>query len=901
MNDFLIEKVLGKGSFGSVYLVRRKEDNKIYALKSVILEKLNKKEQENSVNEVRILASVNHPNVIGYKEAFWDDKIKTLNIVMEYADDGDLQTKISKMRKEGGMFNETIIWSYSIQMIEGLKALHDKKIMHRDLKSANIFLVKDKHQCKIGDMNVSKVIKEKVLLTQTGTPYYASPEVWRDEPYSYKSDLWSIGCVIYELCALRPPFKGKDLDELFINVCKGKLERISHVYSEDLWKMINMLLQVDVNKRVDCDKFLNNKLITKKIKEMKMINSEFRNLEKNKDINDGILLDTIRFDNIFDIKRQLPTKKNYNDINNNNNISKQNSKKSSVRNYYDDDNSSNTNSNNINNSNIKNNNNNPKNKIKSNKIYGYNLTNKGTKPMKYQKITSKNNKIIYSGKNSKLEKIRNSLQKEKEIKDCDKTEQLIESKKQLVKKNQRSVFSELEKYKTNDNKEYEDDERVKTENKKSLKSKLEASSEKDTLIYKKPLPKIDQNENSIQIKEPMTTKRVAKKIDFIERSKTPLGNINKSSSYKNDYNGIINTKQTYSLRNNYKKLKEAVSPKNNTLKNNNEINYNSLIANSIITGKERNVLNNVIKKKVYDKKINIKNNFNNSNDDRPASTIPFKRNKILLNYKGQNSDLNKDISDIKNDFDYILNKEYKNNKKKNVIDYILNNDNENNNENNDNNNINVNNSSIKLNSHINSKAYYDINALNKEKVNYIYGRPLTTKNSEFSKNRMRKRPKIEEIDVKEEENLIEKKIQNKKYINREIQKNSLRDKEFFEQKRNILSDRDMTNPELLMMMNPIKIKENKKELGKTLNISVNTSEQNNFLRHLKPHKLTHMNGGSNNNPRYNNYYSSNNNSTVNNNSSTINNNPQIFNNFYSINNVGAASYPVKVINVFNNN
>ena len=122
MNDFIIEKVLGKGSFGSVYLVRRKEDNKIYALKSVILEKLNKKEQQNSVNEVRILASVNHPNVIGYKEAFWDDSQNTLNIVMEYADDGDLQTKIIKMRKEGGMFQEKLIWLYSIQMIEGLKA-----------------------------------------------------------------------------------------------------------------------------------------------------------------------------------------------------------------------------------------------------------------------------------------------------------------------------------------------------------------------------------------------------------------------------------------------------------------------------------------------------------------------------------------------------------------------------------------------------------------------------------------------------------------------------------------------------------------------------------------------------------------------------------------------------------
>ena len=315
ISDFEKVKELGKGSFGSVYLVRRKEDHKIYALKSVYLQKLNKKEQQNSGNEVRILASVNHPNVIGYKEAFWDEKDNSLNIVMEYADDGDLQTKINKMRKERTRFEENLIWSYSIQMIEGLKALHDKNIMHRDLKSANIFLVKDKYQCKIGDMNVSKVIKEKELLTQTGTPYYASPEVWRDEPYSYKSDLWSIGCVIYELCNLKPPFKGKDLDELFLNVCKGKPERIYNTYSDDLWKMIQMLLEVDVKKRCDCNKFLNNPLIIRKIKELKNENNEYKNLEKNKDIDEGNLLETIRFDNILDIKRQLPTKKNYSNTN----------------------------------------------------------------------------------------------------------------------------------------------------------------------------------------------------------------------------------------------------------------------------------------------------------------------------------------------------------------------------------------------------------------------------------------------------------------------------------------------------------------------------------------------------------------------------------------------------------
>ena len=327
IRDFKKEKVLGKGSFGSVYLVRRKQDNKIYALKTVIMEKLNKREQENSVNEVRILASVNHPNVIGYKEAFWDDDGSigsSLNIVMEYADDGDLHSKIEKMKKAGGFFKEPIIWSYAIQMIEGLKALHDKKIMHRDLKSANIFLVKDKHQCKLGDMNVSKVIKEKVLRTQTGTPYYASPEVWNDNPYSYKSDLWSIGCVIYELCALRPPFQGKDLDELYENVCKGEPERINKIYSDDLWKMILMLLQVDVDKRVNCDQFLNSDLIKKKIEEMKNNPSTFLealSLDKNKGIQDDFLLKTIKFNDISEIKAQLPTKKNYsNNFSGNNNM-----------------------------------------------------------------------------------------------------------------------------------------------------------------------------------------------------------------------------------------------------------------------------------------------------------------------------------------------------------------------------------------------------------------------------------------------------------------------------------------------------------------------------------------------------------------------------------------------------
>jgi NIMA (never in mitosis gene a)-related kinase len=222
MKDFDIIKELGKGAFGSVLQVKRRIDGKLYAMKRVKISQLNPKEQENALNEVRILASLSHPNIIGYKEAFFEDLTKTLNIVMEHADDGDLESKIQKHIKNKTNFSENEIWSYLIQMIQGLKALHDNKIMHRDLKSANVFLMKD-GTLKLGDLNVSKVVKMGLVYTQTGTPYYASPEVWADKPYDYKSDIWSVGCVIYELCYLRPPFKGQNLEQLYKNVTKGIL------------------------------------------------------------------------------------------------------------------------------------------------------------------------------------------------------------------------------------------------------------------------------------------------------------------------------------------------------------------------------------------------------------------------------------------------------------------------------------------------------------------------------------------------------------------------------------------------------------------------------------------------------------------------------------------------------
>ena len=313
LKDFETLKILGNGSFSSVYLVKRKKDSKIYALKSVFLEKLTKKQQENSVNEVRILASIHNQNVISYKEAFWDDSNSTLNIIMEYADDGDLLTKIKQMKQEKVYFEEEKIWDYAIQIIKGLKSLHDKNIIHRDLKSENIFLFKKNSLCKIGDMNVSKVLKEKLLRTQTGTPYYASPEVWMNKPYSFKSDLWSIGCVIYEMCELRTPFNGKDMDELFVNICLNKTKRISEKYSEELWLMIKKLLEVNVEKRYDCNQFLQSDIVKNKIRELNSNNNNYYDNNNKDSYDNSMLLNTIIFSDIKDIKRQLPNKKYYNE------------------------------------------------------------------------------------------------------------------------------------------------------------------------------------------------------------------------------------------------------------------------------------------------------------------------------------------------------------------------------------------------------------------------------------------------------------------------------------------------------------------------------------------------------------------------------------------------------------
>lgn len=256
LNDFHIIEEIGKGAFGSVFKVKRITDDEIYALKKVPMEKLKLKEKENSLNEIRILASIDHPNIISYKDAFFDNILYNLCIVMEYADGGDLENKINNHIKNRKHIDEKEIMQYFLQIAQGLKALHDKKIIHRDIKAANIFLFKSSNLVKIGDLNVSKVYRSGVNFTQTGTPYYASPEVWCDKPYDYKADIWSLGCLLYEMLTLKAPFRGTNMKAVFDKVMKGVYDPIPNLYSKQLANLVKMTLQRNPMNRPNCDQIL---------------------------------------------------------------------------------------------------------------------------------------------------------------------------------------------------------------------------------------------------------------------------------------------------------------------------------------------------------------------------------------------------------------------------------------------------------------------------------------------------------------------------------------------------------------------------------------------------------------------------------------------------------------------
>ena len=247
LSDFEIVKQLGKGSYGTVYVVRSKLDMNTYVMKKMELNHLKENQQKECYREVSILRKVSHPNIIKYYSSFLENE--SLCIIMEYAELGDLYTLIKHYKRHQKFFEEILLWRIAFEVLNGLEYLHSNNIIHRDIKCLNLFLSKD-HHVKIGDLGVSTITSLGGMhCTRVGTPLYLSPELVKQVPYDYKTDIWSFGCSLYHLASLDPPFTGNNLIVLGNNIVKGRPKELPGFYSNELKDFIGKMLTKKPEKR----------------------------------------------------------------------------------------------------------------------------------------------------------------------------------------------------------------------------------------------------------------------------------------------------------------------------------------------------------------------------------------------------------------------------------------------------------------------------------------------------------------------------------------------------------------------------------------------------------------------------------------------------------------------------
>jgi len=238
-------RLLGKGAYGAAYLVQDREEPSIQrAAKEIQLGHLSQKERQVALAESELLRKVSHPNIVAYVASYLEGS--KLHIVMEYAERGDLDCKIKERRSANLWVRETSVLSVFVQLASALDHCHARKILHRDVKPRNIFLNKA-NEVKLGDFGIARTIDSwsAQVQTQIGTPLYLSPEICNHEPYGVKSDVWSLGVVIYELAALQVPFKSASLAAVAVMICSADPAPLPPRYSEELSHLLFALLEKD--------------------------------------------------------------------------------------------------------------------------------------------------------------------------------------------------------------------------------------------------------------------------------------------------------------------------------------------------------------------------------------------------------------------------------------------------------------------------------------------------------------------------------------------------------------------------------------------------------------------------------------------------------------------------------
>uniref|UniRef100_A0A8C3U1Q6 non-specific serine/threonine protein kinase n=1 Tax=Catharus ustulatus TaxID=91951 RepID=A0A8C3U1Q6_CATUS len=262
MDKYIKVRKIGEGSFGKAILVKAKEDGQQYVIKEINISKMSNKEREESRREVAVLANMKHPNIVLYRESFEENGC--LYIVMDYCEGGDLFKKINAQK--GILFSEDQILDWFVQICLALKHIHDRKILHRDIKSQNIFLTKD-GTIQLGDFGIARVLNSTAELARTciGTPYYLSPEICQNKPYNNKSDIWALGCVLYEMCTLKHAFEAGNMKNLVLKIISGPFPPVSMHYSYDLRNLLSQLFKRNPRNRPSVNSILEKNFIAKRV------------------------------------------------------------------------------------------------------------------------------------------------------------------------------------------------------------------------------------------------------------------------------------------------------------------------------------------------------------------------------------------------------------------------------------------------------------------------------------------------------------------------------------------------------------------------------------------------------------------------------------------------------------